>query len=142
MFMNLRTLDYDDELLDWFRHRPEEGQAGQDCALGRSRGLRSLASTLLNGTKIMGRLGDQSAALVGQRASPRPCQEHIRHGLLPPLQRRRQARHFRTHGLLSTVAFDFGEGRTMYALEGSIAVAGSSVKFLVDNFGFIESSSK
>ncbi|KAI1039722.1 hypothetical protein LB505_012061 [Fusarium chuoi] len=30
----------------------------------------------------------------------------------------------------------------MYALEGSIAVAGSSVKFLVDNFGFIESSAK
>jgi glycerol kinase len=38
---------------------------------------------------------------------------------------------------LTTVAFDFGEGNTMYALEGSIAVAGSSVKFLVDNFGFM-----
>ncbi len=47
-----------------------------------------------------------------------------------------------THGLLGTVAYDFGEGNTMYALEGSIAVAGSSVKFLVDNLGLIESSSK
>ena len=45
-----------------------------------------------------------------------------------------------THGLLSTVAYDFGDGKPMYALEGSIAVAGSSIQFLKDNFGFIEAS--
>jgi glycerol kinase len=45
------------------------------------------------------------------------------------------------HGLLTTVAYDFG-GQPTYALEGSIAVAGSSVKFLVENFGFIEASNK
>ena len=46
-----------------------------------------------------------------------------------------------THGLLGTVAYYFDE-KPVYALEGSIAVAGSSVKFLQDNFGFIESSAK
>jgi glycerol kinase len=46
-----------------------------------------------------------------------------------------------THGLLSTVAYDF-DGKAQYALEGSIAVAGSSVKFLQNNFGFIQSSSE
>ena len=39
------------------------------------------------------------------------------------------------------MAYDFG-GKPMYALEGSIAVAGSSVKFLVENFGFIDASNK
>jgi glycerol kinase len=46
-----------------------------------------------------------------------------------------------THGLLSTVAYDFGS-TVMYALEGSIAVAGSSVKFLVDNLEFTDASYK
>jgi len=46
-----------------------------------------------------------------------------------------------THGLLSTVAYFFDE-KPVYALEGSIAVAGSSIKFLVDNFGFIDASNK
>lgn len=47
-----------------------------------------------------------------------------------------------THGLLTTVAFDFGPESRMYALEGSIAVAGSSVKFLVDNLKFVDTSRK
>jgi len=47
------------------------------------------------------------------------------------------------HGLLATVAYDFGQHRKpAYALEGSIAVAGSGVKFLVNNFGFASHSHK
>jgi len=45
------------------------------------------------------------------------------------------------HGLLATVAYDFG-GKPVYALEGSIAVAGSAVKFLMNNFGFSTASEK
>lgn len=49
----------------------------------------------------------------------------------------------RKHGLLATVAYHFGRGRKpTYALEGSIAVAGSGVKFLMNNLGFISSSHK
>jgi len=43
--------------------------------------------------------------------------------------------------LLATVAYDFG-GKPVYALEGSIAVAGSAIKFLVNNFEFSDSSEK
>lgn len=39
------------------------------------------------------------------------------------------------HGLLATVAYNF-DGTPVYALEGSIAVAGSGVKFLMQNMGF------
>jgi glycerol kinase len=47
------------------------------------------------------------------------------------------------YGLLATVAYDFGKGRKpVYALEGSIAVAGSGVQFLKNNLNFFESSSK
>jgi glycerol kinase len=45
--------------------------------------------------------------------------------------------------LLATIAYDFGKGRKpIYALEGSIAVAGSGVQFLKNNLNFFESSSK
>jgi glycerol kinase len=48
-----------------------------------------------------------------------------------------------THGLLATVAYDFGGNRKpAYALEGSVAVAGSGVKFLMNNMGFITHSHK
>jgi glycerol kinase len=50
---------------------------------------------------------------------------------------------FSKHGLLATVAYHFGQDRKpTYALEGSIAVAGSGVKFLVNNFGFASHSHK
>lgn len=51
-------------------------------------------------------------------------------------------------GLLLTddllqVAYDFGQGsKPIYALEGSIAVAGSGVKFLMNNMGFAAESHK
>lgn len=45
------------------------------------------------------------------------------------------------HGLLATVAYDF-PGYRAYALEGSIAVAGSGVHFLMRNLGFSFSSHK
>lgn len=45
------------------------------------------------------------------------------------------------HGLLATVAYDF-DGTPAYALEGSIAVAGSGVHFLMRNMGFSFASHK
>ena len=102
------------------------------------------AGTKLKGTKIAGCLGDQSAALVGQKAfTPGLAKNTYGTGCFL-LYNVGEKPVISEHGLLTTVAFDFGTGpgQRMYALEGSIAVAGSSVKFLVDNFGFIESSSK
>lgn len=43
-----------------------------------------------------------------------------------------------SHGLLATVACDFGGRRKpVYALEGSSAVAGSAVKYLLNNMGLL-----
>jgi glycerol kinase len=44
-------------------------------------------------------------------------------------------------GLLTTVAYKFGEKPACYALEGSIAITGALVQWLRDNLGLIEKSS-
>ena len=141
MFMNLKTLKYDESLLDFFRldtknlHLPEIVRSSDPKAYG------SLASTSLKGFPITGCLGDQSAALVGQKGfTPGMAKNTYGTGCFL-LYNVGEEPVISTHGLLSTVAYDFG-GKPSYALEGSIAVAGSSVKFLQDNFGFIDSSAK
>ena len=48
---------------------------------------------------------------------------------------------FSDNGLLTTVAYKIGEQPAVYALEGSIAVAGSLVQWLRDNLGMIVKSS-
>lgn len=142
MFMNIHTLEYDAELIDWFRIDRKKVALPKIVRSADAEAYGSLATTSLKGIKIMGCLGDQSAALVGQKGfKPGLAKNTYGTGCFL-LYNVGEKPVISTHGLLSTVAFDFGEGKTMYALEGSIAVAGSSVKFLVDNFGFIESSSK
>lgn len=142
MFMNIHTLQYDEELIDWFRIDTNKVALPKIVRSADPKAFGSLASTVLKGTKITGCLGDQSAALVGQKGfTPGLAKNTYGTGCFL-LYNVGDKPVISTHGLLSTVAFDFGEGKTMYALEGSIAVAGSSVKFLVDNFGFIEESSK
>lgn len=140
MFMNIETLEYDEQLLDFFRldraklHLPKIVRSSDASAYG------ALATTSLKGTAITGCLGDQSAALVGQKGfTPGLAKNTYGTGCFL-LYNIGPKPTISTHGLLTTVAFDFGPKNRMYALEGSIAVAGSSVKFLVDNFKFIESS--
>jgi glycerol kinase len=100
-----------------------------------------LTSGSLKGTPIAGCLGDQSSALVGQ-CGFHPGQAKNTYGtgcfLLynvgtePVISKA---------GLLATVAYDFGNGQApVYALEGSVAVGGSGVKFLINNMGFFEKS--
>ncbi|EHK27069.1 uncharacterized protein TRIVIDRAFT_91895 [Trichoderma virens Gv29-8] len=142
MLMNLEALDYDSELIDWFRIDPKKVTLPKIVRSSDTEAYGSLASTSLKGTKITGCLGDQSAALVGQKGFTAGLAKNTYGTGCFLLYNVGPKPVISTHGLLTTVAFDFGEGKRMYALEGSIAVAGSSVKFLVDNFGFIESSSK
>jgi len=46
-----------------------------------------------------------------------------------------------TEGMLTTVAWDLGNGTPMYALEGSIFVTGAAVQWLRDGLGIISKSS-
>lgn len=44
------------------------------------------------------------------------------------------------NGMVTTVGFQFGKNKPAYALEGSIASAGSAIKWTRDNLGLISSS--
>uniref|UniRef100_A0A093V400 glycerol kinase n=1 Tax=Talaromyces marneffei PM1 TaxID=1077442 RepID=A0A093V400_TALMA len=138
MFMNLATLEYDDRLLDFFGvkgkiHLPRIVPSSHRKAYG------SISSGALQGVPIMGCLGDQSSALVGQKGFypglakntyGTGCFLLYNVGEKPVISK---------HGLLATVAFQF-DGKPVYALEGSIAVGGSGVRFLQNNLGLFKES--
>jgi glycerol kinase len=143
MFMNLRTLKYDDDLLSFFEIDPTKVALPEIVPSSCPKMYGKVDSGVLAGVKICGCLGDQSAALVGQ-CGFQPGQAKNTYGtgcfLLynvgdePVISK---------YGLLSTVAYDFGDnGKPVYALEGSIAVGGSGVKFLLHNLGFERDSKR
>ncbi|KXZ50423.1 hypothetical protein GPECTOR_16g597 [Gonium pectorale] len=96
----------------------------------------------LAGVPIAGSLGDQMAAVLGQRCRPGEAKNTYGTGcfmLLNTGQRRIAS----THGLLTTVAFKLGPAKpTNYALEGSVAVAGLGISWLRDNLGLIGSAAE
>jgi glycerol kinase len=142
MFMNLHTCQYDEELLNFFEIDPSKVHLPKIVPSSDAEAFGVLASGPLKGTRIAGCLGDQSSALVGhcgfkpghaKNTYGTGCFLLYNVGPEPVISK---------YGLLTTVAYDFGEGQKAYALEGSIAVAGSGVKFLMDNMGFARDANK
>ncbi|KAG4434445.1 hypothetical protein IFR05_010085 [Cadophora sp. M221] len=139
MFMNIHTLKYDEQLLDFFRFDMKKLNLPKIVRSSDPEAYGTLTTGILSGVPITGCLGDQSAALVGQKGfSPGRAKNTYGTGCFL-LYHVGDKPVISTHGLLSTVAYDF-DGKPQYALEGSIAVAGSSIKFLQNNFGFINES--
>jgi glycerol kinase len=95
----------------------------------------------LAGVPISGCLGDQQAALVGEACfKEHMCKNTYGTGcfLLANVGQRPV---FSKYGLLTTVAYKFGpDAPTVYALEGSIAVAGNCVRWLRDNLQIVDTS--
>jgi glycerol kinase len=96
----------------------------------------------LQGVKLAGILGDQQAALVGQTCfSPGEAKNTygtgsfllLNTGTLPVASKA---------GLLTTVAYQFGNEKPHYALEGAIAITGALVQWLRDNLGLIGSAAE
>jgi glycerol kinase len=136
LLFNLRTLDWDEELLEVFgvprsmlpEVRPSSDVYGETSLFGSS-------------IPIAGIAGDQQAALFGQVCT-RPglvkntygtgCFMLMNTGTTPIASK---------NNLVTTVAWKIG-GRTEYALEGSIFIAGAVVQWLRDGLGIIASSSE
>ncbi|KAK0877210.1 Glycerol kinase [Friedmanniomyces endolithicus] len=143
MFMDIRKLQYSDEMLEFLSyefdlkkvHMPKIVRSADKEVYGK------LSSGPLKGFPIMGCLGDQSAALVGQKGFEAGSAKNTYGTGCFLLYNTGDKPIISTHGLLTTVAFDF-DGKPVYALEGSIAVAGSGVKFLMNNLGFSQASHK
>ncbi|KAF7593928.1 Glycerol kinase [Aspergillus hancockii] len=138
MFMNLETLEYDNSLLDFFDIRGSV-RLPQIVPSSDTKAFGTISSGILAGVPIMGCLGDQSSALVGQKGfSPGMAKNTYGTGCFL-LYNVGEKPVISEHGLLATVAYHF-DGKPVYALEGSIAVGGSGVKFLQNNLEFFKES--
>ena len=134
MLMDLRTLDWDEELLSLFRIPrsllPQIRSSSDDFGYALIDGVR---------IPIRGVLGDQQAAMLGQLClEPGSVKNTYGTGCFllmncgnSPVQS--------SHNLLTTVAWRIG-GKTVYALEGSVFTGGAVVQWLRDSLGIIGSS--
>jgi glycerol kinase len=90
---------------------------------------------------ISGILGDQQAALVGQTCFNAGEAKNT-YGTGCFMLENTGTKLIRSKfGLLTTVAYKFGDEPAHYALEGSIAISGALVQWLRDNLGLIQKSS-
>lgn len=136
MLMNISTVDWDDELL---------ADVGVPRAMlpqiRPSSQVYGEASGPLHGVPVAGALGDQQAALFGQACfSPGEAKCTYGTGAFLLLNTGPHATLSKA-GLITTVGYQLEGEQPVYALEGSIAVAGSLVQWLRDNLGLINRAS-
>lgn len=138
LLMDLNTLDWDPSLCE---------QIGVPMAtlprISPSVGVIAEAATgPLAGVPIAGILGDQQAALFGQACfGVGDTKNTYGTGCFMLMNTGTDIVHS-TNGLLTTVGYQIAGQRPIYALEGSIAVAGALVQWLRDNLGLIGDSSE
>jgi glycerol kinase len=96
----------------------------------------------LAGTKIAGILGDQQAALVGQTCfSPGEAKNTYGTGSFMLMNTGTEPVRSKA-GLLTTLAYQFGNEPPRYALEGAIAITGALVQWLRDNLRLFDAASE
>ncbi len=133
--MNLETLAWDQDTLNLFdiprACLPEIRSSSEHYGMARDLG---------DGVPITGILGDQQAALFGQAClAPGAVKNTYGTGcfMLMNIGETPQPSSF---GLLTTVAYRLGHEKPVYALEGSVAIAGAAVQWLRDNLGLVASA--
>jgi glycerol kinase len=141
MLMNLETLDWDDELLGFFgiprQMLPRIMPSSEPGGYGELTGLDAL-----RGVPLTGDLGDQQAATVGQVCfSAGEAKNTYGTGNFLLLNTGEEIVRSES-GLLTTVCYQFGKNKPVYALEGSIAVTGSAVQWLRDQLGIISGAAE
>lgn len=136
--MNLRTLDWDEDMLREFnipREMLPKIRSSSEVYGG-------VVSEAMYNVPISGDLGDQHAALVGQVCfEPGMAKNTYGTGCFLVMNTGNDLQ-FSKNGLLSTVAYKFGDQPVQYALEGSVAIAGALVQWVRDNLGIIQNSSE
>ncbi|MGJ0424899.1 glycerol kinase GlpK [Methylocystis sp.] len=133
--MNLETLQWDQELLRIF-----DIPAACLPKICSSSEVYGECVGALAGVPLAGALGDQHAALLGQACVNIGDAKNTYGTGCFLLMNVGEAPRISTKGLLTTLAYQLGDARPCYALEGSIAIAGALVQWLRDNLGIIKES--
>ena len=137
MLYNINTLEWDDELLNIFgiphTMLPHVGSSSEvygdiETPIG------------LRGIKIAGIAGDQQAALFGQACFDAGSAKNTYGTGCFMLQNVGEKPVASNNRLLSTIGWQI-DGRTQYALEGSVFIGGAVIQWLRDSLGVIENSS-
>ncbi|KAH0949528.1 hypothetical protein HN011_011906 [Eciton burchellii] len=130
MLMNIDTLKWDSLLCKFFgipQHILPEIRSSAEIY-----GTVSNPQVLA-GIPISGCIGDQQGALFGQLCL-KPGQAKVTYGTgCFLLYNTGNIKVDSTHGLLTTIAYKIGQSPPIYALEGSVAVAGAALSWLQNN---------
>ena len=139
--MNLDTLDWDREMLELLdvpaEMLPEIRPSISSDPYGYTREDGPFGERI----PVSGILGDQQAALFGQGCFDTGSSKNTYGTGCFFLMNTGEKIVHSEYGLVSTVAYRRDSEKAVYALEGSIAVAGALVQWLRDNLGLIERSS-
>lgn len=133
--MNLETLNWDEELLRIF-----DIPAACLPKICSSSEVYGECVGALAGVPLAGALGDQHAALLGQACVNVGDAKNTYGTGCFLLMNVGETPRISTKGLLTTLAYQLGDAKPCYALEGSIAIAGALVQWLRDNLGIIKES--
>ncbi|TNF38342.1 MAG: glycerol kinase [Deltaproteobacteria bacterium] len=139
LLYDIRANAWSDELLDLLRVPravlPEVRSSSE--VYGYTRGL----GVLPDGIPVAGIAGDQQAALFGQ-ACFEAGQAKSTYGTGAfVLMNTGEVPVESERGLLTTIAWRLGDGPTVYALEGSVFIAGAAVQWLRDELRIIDKAS-
>ena len=136
MLMDLRTLDWDAEIMDVM---------GIPAAMlpeirASSEVYGDVQGGALSGVPLAGILGDQQAATFGQTCfSPGEAKNTYGTGNFLLLNTGTEVIASKS-GLLTTVGYKIGDQDAVYCLEGSIAITGALVQWLRDNLKMIQAA--
>ena len=138
MLFNIHEQRWDDELLRLFDIPAALLPEVRDCAADYGHTTPNLLGTAV---PVAGMAGDQQAALIGQACfEPGMVKSTYGTGCFMMLNTGEQALQS-SHRLLTTVGYRL-DGRTSYALEGSIFVAGAAIQWLRDGLRLISHASE
>ncbi|CAF1105637.1 unnamed protein product [Rotaria sordida] len=136
MLMNIQNLQWDADLCQFFsipEHILPEIKSSATIFGYINKGI-------LKGIPIGAVLGDQQAALVGQQCWTKGAAKSTYGTGCFILYNTGEDLAYSRNGLLTTVAYKWNNDNAVYALEGSIAIAGECIKWLRDNLELIPDS--
>jgi glycerol kinase len=139
MLMDLKTCDWDSELLEIFSV-PRETLPSIEDSFGNF-GVTKGLSFLPDGIPVTGILGDQQSALFGQAGFNKGDMKCTYGTGAFVLLNTGPELVYSKSGLLTTVEYKH-KGKAVYALEGSSYIAGAAVQWLRDNLKIVKKSSE